>query len=93
MEKTVLSKEEIQQLSSLQEQQNDFVIQLGQVEYQKLLLNKQENSIKQQIENFEENQTKLAQQLEEKYGKGTVNLESGEFVGVWLYFLKFLLYL
>ena len=82
MEKTVLTKEEIQQLSSLQEQQNDFVIQLGQVEYQKLLLNKQENSIKQQIENFEENQTKLAQQLEEKYGKGTVNLESGEFVGV-----------
>ena len=82
MEKTVLTKEEIQQLSSLQEQQNDFVIQLGQVEYQKLLLNNQENSIKQQIENFEENQTKLAQQLEEKYGKGTVNLESGEFVGV-----------
>ena len=82
MEKTVLTKEEIQQLSSLQEQQNDFVIQLGQVEYQKLLLNKQENSIKQQIEIFEEKQTGLAQQLEEKYGKGTVNLESGEFVGV-----------
>ena len=82
MEKTVLTKEDITQLSSLQEQQNDFVIQLGQVEYQKLLLNKQENSIKQQIENFEENQTKLAQQLEEKYGKGTVNLESGEYVGV-----------
>ena len=93
MEKTVLTKEEIQQLSSLQEQQNDFVIQLGQVEYQKLLIKKEEDSIKQQIENFEENQTKLAQQLEEKYGKGTVNLESGEFVGVWLYFLKFLLYL
>ena len=82
MEKTVLTKEEIQQLSSLQEQQNDFVIQLGQVEYQKLLLNKQENSIKQQIEIFEEKQTGLAQQLEEKYGKGTVNLESGEFVGI-----------
>ena len=82
MEKTVLTKEEIQQLSSLQEQQNDSVIQLGQVEYQKLLLNVQENSIKQQIEIFEEKQTKLAQQLEEKYGKGTVNLESGEFVGI-----------
>jgi hypothetical protein len=80
MEKTVLTQEEIQQLSSLQEQQNDFVIQLGQVEYQKLLLKKQENSIKQQIEIFEKNQIELAQQLEQKYGKGTVNLESGEFI-------------
>ena len=46
MEKTVLTKEEIQQLSSLQEQQNDFVIQLGQVEYQKLLIkNKEEKNL------------------------------------------------
>ena len=56
MEKTVLTKEEIQQLSSLQEQQNDFVIQLGQVEYQKLLIKKEEDSIKQQIETFEKKQ-------------------------------------
>lgn len=82
MEKTVLSKEEIQQLSSLQEQQNDFVIQLGQVEYQKSLLNKQKDSISKQIDTFEEKQLILAQKLEKKYGKGTVNLESGEFVGV-----------
>ena len=34
----------------------------------------------QQIESFEQNQIQLAKELEEKYGKGTVNLESGEFV-------------
>ena len=82
MEKTVLTKEEIQQLSSLQEQQNDFVIQLGQVEYQKLLIKKEEESIKQQIETFEKKQMETAQKLEEKYGRGTVNLESGEFIKV-----------
>ena len=82
MEKTVLTKEEIQQLSSLQEQQNDFVIQLGQVEYQKLLIKKEEDSIKQQIETFEKKQMETAQKLEEKYGRGTVNLESGEFIKV-----------
>ncbi len=80
MEKTVLTKEEIEQLASLQEKQNDFVIQLGQVEYQMNILEKQKNSIKQQIETFEENQIQLARQLEEKYGQGSVNLESGEFV-------------
>ena len=80
MEKTVLTKEEIQQLSSLQEKQSDFVIQLGQVEYQINILERQKKSIKQQIENFEESQVQLAKQLETKYGQGTVNLESGEFI-------------
>ena len=80
MEKTVLTKEEIQQLSSLQEKQSDFVIQLGQVEYQINILKRQKNSIKQQIETFEESQVQLAKQLENKYGQGSVNLESGEFV-------------
>lgn len=80
MEKTVLTKEEIQQLSSLQEKQSDFVIQLGQVEYQINILEKQKKSIKQQIETFEESQVQLAKQLENKYGQGSVNLESGEFI-------------
>ena len=80
MEKTVLAKEEIDNLSSLQNQQDNFVIQLGQIEYQKNLLNQQKQKINQQIESFEQNQIQLAKQLEEKYGKGTVNLESGEFV-------------
>ena len=80
MEKTVLSKEEVEKLASLQEQQNNFVIQLGQIEYQKHLLDQQNKSIKDQIETFENQQIHLAQDLEKKYGRGTVNLESGEFV-------------
>ena len=80
MEKTVLSKEEIDNLSSLQQQQDTFIIQLGQIEYQKNMLDQQKQKINQQIESFEQSQIKLAKELEEKYGKGTVNLESGEFV-------------
>ena len=80
MEKTVLSKEEIGNLSSLQQQQDTLIIQLGQIEYQKNLLDKQQHITKQQIESFEKEQIQLAKQLEEKYGKGTVNLESGEFI-------------
>ncbi len=80
MEKTVLSKEEINNLSSLQQQQDTFIIQLGQIEYQKNMLDQQKQNINQQIESFEQSQIKLAKELEEKYGKGTVNLESGEFV-------------
>ena len=46
----------------------------------KSLLDQQKQQIKEQIKSFENNQIQLAKQLEEKYGKGTVNLENGEFV-------------
>ena len=80
MEKKVLTQEEIKQLTSLQEQQNNFVIRLGEVEYQKNLLNRQKEKIKEEIKSFEAGQIKLAQELEKKYGKGSVNIDTGEFV-------------
>ena len=80
MEKTVLSKEELDNLALLQKQQNDFVLQLGQIEYQISTLEKFKQDLKQNIESFESKQAEVGNQLKEKYGEGTVNLESGEFV-------------
>ena len=80
MEKQVLSKEEIETLSSLQQEQNDLIYQLGQVEYQLGFFDRQKTLVKTELEAFEKRQQEQAQKLEEKYGQGTVNLESGEFV-------------
>lgn len=80
MEKTVLSQEELSNLATLQQQQDNFVVQLGQVEYQISTLERQKNIIKQNIESFEKQQVELGDQLKQKYGEGTINLESGEFV-------------
>ena len=80
MEKTVLSKEELDNLALLQKQQNDFVLQLGQIEYQISTLEKFKKDLKLNIENFESKQAEVGKQLQEKYGEGTVNLESGEFI-------------
>lgn len=80
MEKTVLTKEEVENLTSLQTEQNDLMFQLGTVEYQLGFLGRQKNMINNQIEAFESKQAKSAQELETKYGKGSVNLESGEFI-------------
>ena len=77
---TVLSKEEVENLTSLQKQQNDLIYGLGQVEYQLVYFTKQKNLIQQQLEALESNQTTTAQEIEKKYGQGTVNLESGEFI-------------
>jgi hypothetical protein len=52
MEKQVLSKEEIETLSSLQQEQNDLVYQLGQVEYQLGFFDRQKNTSKNRIRGF-----------------------------------------
>ena len=80
MENKVLDKEEVETLTSLQQEQNDLVYQLGQIEYQIGFFTKQKELAKQQLEAFEKKQQEQAQKLEEKYGQGTVNLESGEFI-------------
>tara|TARA_B100000963_G_scaffold192561_1_gene167651 strand:+ start:7284 stop:7532 length:249 start_codon:yes stop_codon:yes gene_type:complete len=80
MKKTVLTQEELNNLATLQKDQDNFVVQLGQIEYQINTLEKQKSIIKQNIESFENKQIKIGDQLKEKYGEGTVNLESGEFV-------------
>ena len=79
-EKTVLTKEEIENLTSLQQKQNDLIFNLGQIEYQLNFLKKQKDQIQQQFLDLENKQTEGAQKIEKKYGQGTVNLESGEFI-------------
>ena len=80
MEKQVLTEEEVKQLTELQQEQNDLMFQLGTIEYQVNFFKKQKAIINGQIESFESKQMESAQKLEEKYGKGQVNLQTGEFI-------------
>tara|TARA_Y100001972_G_scaffold128268_1_gene188276 strand:+ start:515 stop:763 length:249 start_codon:yes stop_codon:yes gene_type:complete len=80
MEKIVLSKKELDNLTQLQNEQNEFVFKLGQIEYQISTLEKFKRDLKQNIENFEDKQVKVGNELNKKYGEGTINLENGEFI-------------
>ena len=80
MDKKVLTKEEIEKLASLQEEQNQLILGLGNVEYQQTYLERSKKELHKQLEDLETKQSQVAQELEKKYGRGTVNLESGEFV-------------
>lgn len=76
----VLEKEEVENLTTSQQQQNDLIFRLGQIEYQLGFLSKQKAEVNNQLKALEGKQIEIAQNLEKKYGQGTVNLESGEFV-------------
>ena len=80
MEKKVLTPEELQSLRDLNEKQISLISTLGQIEYQIILLNKQKESLKSQIEIIESENAKLGKTLTEKYGDGNLSLETGEII-------------
>ena len=78
METKVLTQEELTQLKSLREQQNTLLMNLGSIEYRMSLLEQNKNELKNQVLELEKLNNELGAQLTEKYGNGTLNLETGE---------------
>jgi len=78
METKVLTQEELTQLKSLREQQNNLLMDLGSIEYRMALLDHSKNELKAQVIELEKMNNELGAQLTEKYGNGTLNLETGE---------------
>lgn len=78
----VLTQEEIQSLKSIQINQSNLVQSLGTVEYHIQLLELDKQTLKIQLQKQIEDETKIAKELQEKYGDGNIDLEKGEFIPV-----------
>ena len=73
------TEDELKALQSLQNQSKSATLQFGQLYLTKLRLEEKETSLKNQLKQLEQEEAKIAQQLTEKYGKGTIDIETGEF--------------
>ena len=80
MEKIVLKKEELKGIQDVQQQQNSLLFQLGQIEYQLKALENQKTTTLNTLATSEQEANKVAKDLEEKYGEGTLSIENGEFI-------------
>jgi hypothetical protein len=78
METKVLTQEELTQLKDLQTRQNNLLMDLGSIEYRMSLLEQTKNDLKSQVLEVERLNSELGVQLTQKYGNGTLNLETGE---------------
>ena len=76
------TKEEINSLKSFQSRIEEIITQLGRIHLSKIRLNEQENILKNEIKNIEKEEQELAQTLTNKYGKGSLNIETGTFTPV-----------
>ena len=80
MENTKLKEEEIAQIKAIQEKRAMIIQELGQIEVLKIQLNTRREAVDAFMKTTEEEEVTLAQFLEETYGKGSINLEDGEFI-------------
>jgi|21_taG_2_1085346.scaffolds.fasta_scaffold44100_2 hypothetical protein len=73
------TEDELKALKSLQDQSQLATLQFGQLYLNKHKLEEQEIKLKNQLKQLEQEEAKIAQTLTEKYGKGTIDIETGEF--------------
>jgi chromosome segregation ATPase len=80
-----LTPEELQQIQEMQQQYNKFVFELGSVEaqlqsllQQKSLLETEKTNIMGDIKTLGEKEKELVTTLQEKYGTGNINPQTGE---------------
>jgi hypothetical protein len=78
METKVLTQEELNSLTELRQLQNSALNELGSIEYKITLLENNKTSLKNHVVELEKRSVELGVQLSEKYGNGTLNLETGE---------------
>lgn len=74
-----LAQEELTQLRENQETLNTIALALGQTELQIYALKNSAQALKEKYDSTVQEQENLSKALSEKYGDGSVNLESGEF--------------
>ena len=80
MENQKLTQEELQQIATLQEKNRAIVTEFGEIELIKLTLERRVENAKRFLADLREEETTFGKELSEKYGDGTVDLQSGEFV-------------
>jgi hypothetical protein len=79
METKVLTQEEITQLKSLQQEKISFIEKFGILEMQLRELETQKTQLTIDYQKFKQNEDKIANLLQIKYGDGMIDLEKGEF--------------
>ena len=79
MGKKVLIEDEIRDIKALKEQFKKLTEIIGETEVQIMNLKLRKEQLKINFQKIQQEEATLAKKLEDKYGEGNINLETGEF--------------
>ena len=77
---TSFSEEELKEIKDLRMSLNTLTFQFGQLSVEKIKLEEQENIFKNQFKDLENKEISIAKKLSSKYGKGSIDIETGTFI-------------
>lgn len=81
-EKKFLTTEELQTLKTIQSQTQSLILELGEIEMIKIQIESRYNNAKSFLSDLSNQENEFTQSIFEKYGKASVNPETGEIVKV-----------
>lgn len=73
------SEQELNSIKELQKEYNKLSIALGQLELEKMVLKTREETLYSTFKTISEKEQTIIQDLNSKYGVGSLNLETGTF--------------
>ena len=79
---TKFSPKELEEIKQLQKKITDITFQFGQINISKMRLLEKEEFLKKELISLERQETNIAEKLSTKYGKGNLNLDTGEFIPI-----------
>ena len=80
MENQKLTEEELQKIGELQQKNNAVVSELGQIELIRMNVAARREAAEKYLTDLRGEEDTLGKELSDKYGSGSINLETGEFV-------------
>lgn len=74
-----ITEEELKKVSELRQETSQIVYALGEIEYQRIALSATEELVKEKMKEVKTKETAVLNELKEKYGNVSINIETGEF--------------
>lgn len=80
MENQKLTQEELQSINELQQKNNAVVSELGQIELTRMAVESRRANAEAYLAELRKEEEDFGKELSDKYGTGSIDLASGEFV-------------
>ena len=77
---TSFSKEELKEIKDLRLKLDTLTFQLGRISLEKIKIKETEDNLKNQLKLIEKQEASIAKKLSAKYGKGSIDIETGTFI-------------
>jgi len=77
---TSFSEEELKEIKDLRLSLDTVTFQLGRISVERIKLEETENTLKNQLKTLEKKEVSIAKKLTSKYGKGSIDIETGTFI-------------